>query len=175
MGQSKNSRVIATFDYPLKIEVRQAPFKWLNSVRHLDVKWLEKAASAEIEVGEVESDCCQHLVRAVVSKGMVTGLRLQPGAKKSATPGIRDFDRLLKQVLRKVRAKTKGPKYPMPIAKFLGLEATPYDMKSLSCIQICLWEMCWTCCIVETIDGPQTVCGKVSIDTTPGRLPYPPE
>ena len=165
---AKKSPPLLTFNHPIKIEVRPSEFKWLDSVRHLDMQALEKAARIEVEIGEVKTECCQHLVRAVIRKGMVTGLRVEAMEKTSGSPITPELKRLLMVVRRKLLARHKsGPRLPMPVKTFLKSDVTLISVTTITCIQICFLGWCIACCFSDT----NIFCGKVTIDTT--NLPYP--
>lgn len=170
MARSKKARTLATFNHPIKIEVRESEFQWLDSVRHLDVTALAKAARTEVEIGEVKSACCHHLVRAVIRKGMVTGLRVEPVSKTDGTPMIPELVRLLKVVHRKLLARRKGgTEFPYPIEQFMAANVARLTIQTLTCIQICFCGWCIACCFTDTA----MFCGRITIDTTTGPYPDP--
>ena len=90
-----------TFRHSVKVAVERPEFELLDAVSHLDVAALERAARAEIEVGYVESACCRQLVRAVIRKGMVIELKVEPCAGEALEPSP-DLLRLL-EAARRVR------------------------------------------------------------------------
>jgi hypothetical protein len=167
---TKKARTLLAFNHPIKIEVRESEFEWFDSVRHLDVAALAKAARTEIEIGEVKSACCHHLVRAVIQKGMVTGLRVGPESKTGGTPMTPELVRMLKVVHRKLLARRKAAThFPYPIQEFMTANVARLTIQTLSCIQICLFGWCIACCWTDTA----MFCGRVTIDTTTGPYPEP--
>ena len=169
MARSKSSaKTLLTFNHPTKVTVRQSKFKVLDSLRHLDVAALSKAAQAEVELGEVETACCHHLVRAVIRKGMVTALNVEPLSKKDQTPLTPELRRLVESVKRKLQVrKRSGVRLPMPVKKFFSADIADMSIIVITCIQICFFGWCIACCF----RGDIAICGKVTIDTT--KLPYP--
>jgi hypothetical protein len=165
---ASKARTLLTFNHPIRIEVREPEFTLLDSVRHLDTKALAHAARAEVEVGEVRTECCRHLVRAVLAKGKVTGLRVEPLSKAASAPMTPELTRLLKVVQRKLMARRPaGPKFPMPVKQFLAA-AMRISVQTLTCIQICAFGWCIACCWT---DKKRVFCGRITIDTT--KNPYP--
>ena len=167
----KDSRTLATFTYPTKVTVHATEVKLLDSVRHLDLAALEKAARSEIEIGEVKTDCCQHLVRAVIRKGMVTELRIATPAKAESTPVTGDLGRLLKTVRLKLQKQRKpGSGLPIPVRQFFG-GAVAQVVQTITCWRICLFGWCASCCINN--DTGHIYCGRVIVDGTNNPFPEP--
>lgn len=163
-------RTLLTFNHPTKVTVRESKFELLDSVRHLNIQSLEKAARAEVELGEVKTECCHHLVRAVIRKGMVTALQVEPISREARTPITPELRPLLDAVKRKLKARSsKAPKLPIPVAKFFAADVADISVTTITCIQICAFGWCIACCF----NGDIAFCGKLTIDTT--KLPYPEE
>lgn len=162
------NRPLLSIDHSVKIEIREAQLTPLESLKHLDVAKLKKAARAEVELGHIEGGCCSQLVRAVIRKGMVTDIAIDqcPDAAK-VTP---DLARLLNKARRKAKAALGGrtDSLPMPVETFFANVAL--SIKTLVCHQICLFGWCITCCTRTDIDN-DWYCGRITIDTTSG--PYP--
>jgi hypothetical protein len=167
----KDTRALATFTYPTKVTVHATEFKLLDSVRHLDLAALEKATHAEIEIGEIKTDCCQHLVRAMIRKGMVTELRIAATAKSESTPETGDFGGLLKVVRQKLQKQRKpGSTLPMPVRQFLG-SAVYQAIETATCVRICFFNQCYECCINNNTG--RLYCGRIWIDGTDNPFPEP--
>ncbi len=167
----KDTRALATFTYPTKITVHPTEFKLFDSVRHLDLSALEKAAHSEIEIGEIKTDCCQHVVRAVIRKGMVTEVGIAPPAKGESTPVTGDFGKLLKAVQQKLKKQRKpGSGLPVPVAQFFR---GPVDqpVQTLTCWRICLFGWCGSCCVNNQTG--RIYCGRIIIDGTNNPFPEP--
>ncbi len=166
------ARVLATFTYPTKVEVRQPEFERLGSVRHLDVNALSRAAKAEIELGYVNTCCDRQMLRAVISKGMVTGLRVDAPAQKNRSSISPEFAKMFKEA-RKAALKSRpaGPRFPLPLKEFLKTSVADLEIQTLVCIRICLWgSFCITCCVRTDIPDSDPICGHVTIDTTKPSL-----
>jgi hypothetical protein len=164
---AKKSRLLAKFKYPAAIEIREAEFSPLDSVRHLDVEALGNAAAAEIELGYVNT-CCQRLmVRAVIRRGMVTRLRTDEPPKKDRTRISSDLAKILRRARTAARKRSgQSPKFPIPVAQFLSQRAA-LGIQTLQCIRVCfLFDICITCCWRTDIPNAQPICGHLSIDTT---------
>jgi hypothetical protein len=171
MARSKKPRVLATIKYPVTIEVREPEFEPLDTVRHLDVKALAGAAKAEIGLGYINTCCQRQLVRAVISKGTVTGLRIDEPPKKDRTPVSAELAKILREARRAaLKRHHPGPKFPIPVAKFFSgrVAYNIIDVQTLQCIRICfLWGIfCFTCCWRTDLPGSEPICGHISIDTT---------
>jgi len=172
MRTAKQQRPLARFTHPVKIEIRQAVITPLKSVAQLDIGKLERAARAEVELGYIEGGCCRQLVRAIVRKGMVTDLAVEPCPETMSRRAGPELVRLLKVAQRRARAAAGGrrPTLPTPVAAFLGNLAL--SVKGLSCFEICLFGWCIACCTRTDIDA-DWICGKLTIDTTTGPYPDP--
>src|SRR5689334_3254557 len=116
MARSKNQGVLATLKYPVTVQVSLPEFEALDAIRHLDVKALAKTAKSEIGLGYLNGCCGRQLVRAVIRKGMVTGLRVDELPKKDRTPVSAELAKLLKDA-RNAAAKRRArpPKFPIPV------------------------------------------------------------
>lgn len=168
MARSKKNRVLATLKPPVTVRVLMPEFELLDAIRHLDVKALANVAKAEIGLGYVGCCCgCGHqLLRAVIRKGIVTGLRVDEPPKKDRTPVSPEFV----QIFRKAHSaalKRVGPlpNFPMPVVEFFNRGAV-YDIQVLTCIRMCIWDVCVTCCWRTDEPGQEPICGHVTIDTT---------
>jgi hypothetical protein len=170
MARSKKSGVLATIKYPLAVQIREPEFEMLDTVRHLDVKALASAAKAEIGLGYINTCCQRQLVRAVIRKGMVTGLSIDEPPRKDRTPVSSDLAKLLKEARRTMLKRHRaGPKFPIPVTQFFG-KGVAYDMisvQTLQCIRICIFgTYCITCCWRTDLPGSEAICGHITIDTT---------
>jgi hypothetical protein len=174
MVRSKNSGVLATIKYPVTVEVSVPEFEALDAIRHLDVKALAKSARAEIGLGYINSCCGRQLVRAVIRRGMVTGLRVDEPPKKDRTPVPPELAKLLREARNAaVRRRGRPPKFPIPVENFFST-GVAYDIicvQTLQCIRICfvfglLKPFCTTCCWRTDEPGQEPICGLVTIDTT---------
>jgi hypothetical protein len=124
--------------------VREAPFRTFHSLRKLDAKRLGRAARARFEVGWFESGCSQRIVYAVVRKGRVTRLEIDPcpdGVRMNAEW------RSLAQVARKALGPHRRvePQLPVPVARFLS-NAAGFTIDVFGCFTICIFGYCLSCC-----------------------------
>jgi hypothetical protein len=146
----------------VKVAVERPEFELLDAVSHLDVAALERATRAEIELGYVENACCRQLVRAVIRKGMVVELKVEPCAGEALEPSP-DLVRLLEAARRKAGRRGRPGRLPMPVAGFLA-SAALISVDVLVCVRICFLGWCATCCQLQGNDD--WICGRVTIDTT---------
>ncbi len=161
---TKRSPTSTTLKYPVEVRVERAKFELFEGVQHLDIAALERARRAEIEVGYVKTDCCRQLVRAVVRKGEVTKLKLEPCDEDGKQPASPELTKLLKTAARKTEPTgERPPKFPIPVAKFIA-KAGLISVDVLVCVRICFLGHCITCCKLEGRDD--YICGHVTIDTT---------
>jgi hypothetical protein len=150
---AKRARALATFNHPVKITVRRPEFELLASAKQLDIG---KLTRVEIELGYVRTDCCRQFVRAVIRRGMVTRLVVEPP----------ELARLLKAASRRIsgRPGKRAPKFPMPVATFMS-SARLISVDTITCVQICIFGFCTQCC--ELLGSPgDWIYGRVIVDTT---------
>ena len=163
MARSKKRSRSITFQHSTSVEVRPAEFTLLASVRHLDALKLAKAASARIEVGYFQTDCCRQMVQAIVRNGIVTHLALEPCEEEMGEPASPELVRVF-QLARKRVAKPGRPFRPMPVATFLS-NAANISVDSITCVRICIYGFCIVCCTTMIPNAP-IVCGKKVIIVT---------
>jgi len=135
----------------VEIKVTEVALKPFDSIQYLDAARLSRAAHARFEVGTIESACCHRTVHAVVRKGMVTKLEIEP-CKKTVrlTP---DMQHTIQAALKKLAPRRSGTtSLPVPVSQFLaariGLRFT-----SWMCFKICCFGHCMTCCYHIRIGG----------------------
>ena len=163
-SSAKRSTSRATFTHAVRVEVRRLPFHLLESVRQLDVDKMARSASARFEVGYFETGDCRQLVRAVVRRGMVTGLEADPCPGDATEPAPRELARVMTEARRRLGPGGPPVRFPMPVARFVS-QAAGLTIKTMVCVQICLFRRCWVCC---KVGDQEPICGKsISIDTTP--------
>ena len=168
--RAKRVKALAHFTHQAKVEIRQAVITPLEAVKHLDIAKLEKTARAEIEIGFVEGGCCRQLVRAIVRRGKVTGLAVEPCSDTELRKAGTDLRRVLEIARQRAKAaaKGRGPTFPTPVKSFFSELAI--SVKGLTCFEICIFGWCVACCTRTDIDA-DWFCGRLTIDTTSG--PYP--
>ena len=119
---------------------------------------MKRAPRAEIEVGFFESKSCRRPVRAIVEKGMVTRLQVEPCSDatedKPVSPELR---KLLKAAAREARSRRCSTKHelPLPVGEFVAnAEAI---VRQIDCFCICFFGYCIICCI-DTTDWTSISC-----------------
>jgi hypothetical protein len=135
----------------VEIEATPVPFTTFGSVRHLDVARLSRAAQARLELGYFDAGCCRRILHAVVRKGKVVKLELEPCKEPvRMTPELR---KAIHVVGKKLAARRSGsPSLPVPVKQFL----TPQSIFRFSgwwCTKICVFGHCLICC-KQVGDGP---------------------
>jgi hypothetical protein len=152
--KSRTSRSIR-LKLELPVQVRQVPFEPFESIRHLDVDRLSRAARARFEVGQFEGGCCRRVVHAVVRKGMVTELEIEPCTKQTPmTPELRKTVKAATKALAKRRPGSK--RLPMPVRAFLA-SPSALTIDTWGCFMICIFGWCLICCY-DTRDPSQDSC-----------------
>ena len=147
MSRSNRSRARSrsfVLNPKVKITVEEAPFRTFDTLERLDVKRLERAARARFEVGWFESGCAQRIVHAVVEKGRVVRLELEPCPDAMRmTPELR----ALVQAARKALRPRGRPalRRAMPVGRFLS-NANGLTIEVYGCFTICIFSICLSCC-----------------------------
>ena len=156
MARSKKHSSRSIVLHPkVAVEVTEARFREFESLRHLDVARLSRAASARIEVGYFETGCCSRAVHAVVKKGKVTKLELEPCEGKVRMTS--DLKKVVEAAAKKLAAGRGGrTPLPVPVSEFLAAPLI-ITVDVMFCFQICCFGYCITCCI-DTEDDLQNFC-----------------
>ena len=142
--------------------VRRAPFRTLESLERLDVQRLERAARARFEVGWFESGCCRRMVHAIVEKGRVTRLEIEPcPAPEKLGPEWR----AAVQAARKALARQTPGKHHLPVRvdQFLA-RAEQLTIEVYGCFTICAFGYCLECCF--GLDDPALNRCRLHAETT---------
>ena len=157
---AKRRPALATFRHPVRFEVRRPEFQSLASVSQLDIPKLERAARAEIELGYFRTGDCRQLVRAIVRKGMVTELVLDPCSDRKVEGAPPELVRLLNAARRRAARAAGNPvRFPIPISDFLGTSAVA-RIRSITCLEICAFGWwCFYCCNRPN-DPHDWICGR---------------
>jgi hypothetical protein len=147
MQKSRKSAVV-TMQYPARVEISQPELELSPSLAHLDVARLAKAASAELEVGFVNSGCCRQALRASIRKGKVTALYAE--SCRDGKPASPELAKLIHAARRRVMGPKAQPKWqPVPVADFLENVAL-LSVDAWVCIKFCLFGHCFMCCAHAT-------------------------
>jgi hypothetical protein len=163
---AKRREPAITFKYPAQVEIRRPKFEPFASLRQLDVEKLARADLAKIELGYLKTECCQQLVRAVIRKGMVTEIQVEPCEERGRKPTPEMMKLVSVALKRAARGNPRPPKFPMTIPAMME---NLISVTTITCIQICAFGWCIACCFGPTLGD--VFCGRVTIDTT--SLPYP--
>lgn len=152
---TKRARTIGNITRKIPVEIVEPSFEVFKSVADLDVAKLERARSATVELGLLKSGCCQQVVRAVVTRGMVTGIELEPCRKDEAggkpPADLVEAVKAAAKIARKVRRP--GTWRPVPVARLA--QSASALIESITCYRFCIWGHCITCC---TTVSNQIVC-----------------
>ena len=142
MARSNRGKLVTTFRYPIRVEVRRPKFERSVSLAHIDVAKLSRASRAEFEVGHFETGCCRKAVLAVVRRGMVTALRVEPCAQCKPVRLTPELQAVLKVARRRIGRRRDGPFRPMSVARFMSQAAGLVA----DCYWICIYRFCLYCC-----------------------------
>ena len=155
------------------VEIRPVPFVPFRSLQNLDLEKLARAPRAVVELGQFESACCRRTARAVIERGLVTGVQIDARPDAAATRPRPDLARLLERARARIGARKDGAaRLPMSVATFFG-GATSRDAikvetrfwtRTVMCLDVCITILgatfCQTCCTVIEPNGTVGhVCG----------------
>jgi len=129
--------------HEIELDVQPLEFHFFNAARHLNAHHFAAVEHARIEIGHFKSDCCQRMVYAVVKKGVVTDLEMDP-----CTNGIKvsnELAEVVRSFSRKVDRDSGGARLPMPLDRFVEI-APQLVVVVWTCIRICAFGYCVTCC-----------------------------
>jgi hypothetical protein len=167
MARSNRGKLVTTFRYPTRVDVRRPKFERSASLAYVDVAKLARTARAEFEVGHFEAGCCRKAVLAVVRRGMVTTLHAEACTECKSiriTPGLQA---LLKVARRRIGRRRHGPFRPMSVVQFVGTAETIVEG---TCSEICFtvggYGVCFVCCDW----GPRVCFIRIVVPTSEGGL-----
>ena len=148
MARSNRGKLVTTFRYPFRVEVRRPKFERSASLAYIDAAKLARAARAEFEVGHIEAGCCRKAVLAVVRRGMVTVLRVEACAQCKPVRITPELQALLKVAQRRIGRRRDGPFRPMSVAQFMSRTAETIIVGTCSefCLTIGGYGVCVVCC-----------------------------
>lgn len=133
-----------TVNQRVRVTITPAPFHVFASVRQLDVARLKRAARQRIEVGYFESECCRRMVHAVVRKGQVVKLELEPC--EGTAPASPEIEQVARAALKRLGVKPGGGKVlPVPVERFVA-NAQGFTWEIWWCFRICCFGYCIFCC-----------------------------
>ncbi len=149
MARSNRGKLVTTFRYPIRVEVRRPKFERSASLAYIDVAKLARAARAEFEVGHLEAGCCRKAVLAVVRRGMVTALRVEACAQCKPVRITPELQALLKVAQRRIGRRRNAPFRPMSVAQFMS-RTTELTIVVGTCSESCFtiggYGFCVVCC-----------------------------
>ena len=136
----------AEFKHTVPIEANRLRFKLSAAFANIDAEKISRKASVEVEVGTFEGGGCGQVVTAVVKKGEVVRLKVSPCdavAPVTVDPSLKN---LISAARKKLGENGTSRKFrPMSFAAFQQ-GAHAFTVKSITCVQICIWGHCIVCC-----------------------------
>jgi hypothetical protein len=150
MVRSNRGKVVATLQYPIRVEVRRPKLERSASLAYFDAAKLTRAARAEFEVGYFESGCCRQAVLAVVRRGMVTALRVEACTQHKPIRLTPELQTMLSNARRQIGRHRDRPFRPMSVAQFMGKGGVAETIIEEGCYEFCItvwgYEVCVVCC-----------------------------
>ena len=164
MARTKKPRMTAVFKHSVPVEVRRPRFKLSTAIAEIDPARLSRKARVEIEVGRFGGDGCGQVVTAIVKKGTVAQLRVEPCKEVQAMRNDPALRSLVTAARRQIGVgATPGKWRPIPFAAFQS-SAAALIIQTITCIQICIYGHCIVCC---TLPQGGFFCGRRIIIHTP--------
>jgi hypothetical protein len=149
MARSTRGKLVTTFRYPVRVDVRRPKFERSASLAYIDVAKLARAARAEFEVGHFEAGCCRKAVLAVVRRGRVTALRVEACAQCKSVRMTPELQAMLNAAHRQSGHRER-PFRPMPVGQFISGVAELIIEVPGTCSEFCLtvggYGVCFVCC-----------------------------
>jgi hypothetical protein len=153
--KASRTGLLATLEYPVKVEIRAAEFEPYSSLPYLDVSKLSKG-NHKIEVGFVKGGCCGLKAFAMVKAGMVVAVKFDP-CPESKKPLSKSHQALVDAAYKKIGARRRKPKWvPVSVEDFFGKPAISEELIisiNEGCISVCWGDLtpespriCITCC-----------------------------
>jgi hypothetical protein len=128
------------------IEASRLRFKLSTAFANIDSKKISSKANVEVEVGTFEGDGCGRVVTAVVKKGQVVRLNVSPCSAVTPVTVDPTLKGLVIAARKKLGEKGASAKFrPMNFAAFQE-GADDITVKTITCVQICIWGHCIVCC-----------------------------
>jgi hypothetical protein len=135
--------------HEVEVVLRPVAFHAFEEVRHLDVAQYANKAKARIALGYFESGCCRRMASAVVQKGVVTRLELEP-CKDAARPP-KELVAILKSLPSSAAGGQKrATAFRMGLGDFLA-DHGGVIVATWTCYVICLLGYCFTCCVQDNV------------------------
>jgi hypothetical protein len=137
------SKPFLTFKHTADVQVYLPEFEPLESLKFLNHRLYEKGTH-RVEIGFLLGGCCRKLVRAIVTKGMVTGFEVEPCRESKAASAT--MTAMLKEAHQRIIAKA-GKWQPIALSEIA--KASVIDLlPSIGCFRVCdnAGDFCYTCC-----------------------------
>lgn len=153
-----------SFRHAVPFTVEPVKLMLMESIRHLDYAGLDAIPHADIELGYFEADS-PRIVRAVVERGIVTTITVDPCKDDGAEASEPDLVRLVVAARRRLEGRRSGRKWkPMPLRVFVSNLQRSLTIDSITCMRICFFGVCFVCCttVLDTI-----FCGRRVIIHSP--------
>jgi len=159
--KTSRAALLATLDYPVRVEIRAAEFEPLSLLPYLDVSKLSKG-NHKIEVGLVKGGCCGRKAFAIVKAGMVVAVKVEP-CLESKKPLSKEDRALVAAAYKKV--DRRSPEWePVSVAEVFGKPGVA-ERLIITVIGSCL-NICWgdatpespRKCVVCCKDGERISC-----------------
>ena len=146
--------------YTSEVTVRAPEFQVAQSLQYLDIESLSRASKAKVDIGFFKAPCCERRVHAVIERGIVAGLEMEPCSGTAAPPpeALAFVAAALKRAGRSSTRKWK----PIPVRDFLGRVAERVRAET-TCIEFTIFGHTYFCC--RTDNGPISCVGIEPITT----------
>jgi hypothetical protein len=138
-----------TLKYSTQVKIAIPEFQLLSSVKYLDAEALSLASNAKIDVGFFKTPCCERHLRAVIERGMVTSLELEPCS--DLTPASPDLAAFAADALKRARRSAPRKWKPIPVKQFLA-RPQQINEQETNCIEFTIFGRNFFCC--QTGNGP---------------------
>jgi hypothetical protein len=144
MKSKQRAQLIATFKYPIDVKVIRPEFEPFSTFNTVDISRLSKGTH-KVEIGFLKGGGCPKLVRAVVSKGMVTAIEVESCEDTKEVPS-KEVQGLFAKALKHVKAPAKWK--PVPVAEFFNNAEMLRIVigTGAGCFYICILYWCLFCC-----------------------------
>ena len=153
---SKTSSNPYTFDYNVKVEASHASFKFLEVFNFLDLANLKKSYKSRIEIGTVETECCRQIVYGQVEEGMLTAVEFERSGthQTEANPELLGLINAASKAMGQRQTATRN--LPISLSELVANPALVIE--TWSCVRICIFGYCFTCCGGNGPNGPWGTC-----------------
>jgi hypothetical protein len=130
----------------IEFEIQPVKFHWFEAARHLDLNYYANVPTTTLEIGYYGTDCCRRMLTAVVEKGMITKLELEPCKNDNEELAAELAKKLNVEEIREKLPKPVELSLPMPLARFNEDLAIEW----WTCFRICGFGYCIFCCFGYT-------------------------